>query len=79
MFTSIIVVKWFIGFFSILALVCLRWGIREMKRTGNKMILRTCLLLFVLFASIATLLIVNFHNERYSGYSPSLINEHTQP
>ncbi len=70
MFTSVIVIKWFIVFFGFLSIACFRWGIREVKRDGNKVILRTCLFLFVLFALATAVLIYNYHDDRYGGYVP---------
>jgi heme A synthase len=73
MFTSDIVIKWFIVFFAFLSLACFRWGIREVRRDGNKTILRTCMILFAVFAAIAILMIVSYHNDRYSGYNPQQV------
>jgi len=63
-----VVAMWFIIFFSGLSLACLRWGLREAKIGGNKVILRTCLTLFVVLAAVSIVMIISYSQGKFSEY-----------
>jgi len=64
-----IIALWFIIFFTFLALSCFRWGMREVKTGGNKSILRTTMILFVLFGVIAAVMTVAYLSGKFSEYN----------